>query len=87
MVMDTSFLHSPFFQGVRAEGFEEGEAVGELKGEAKGRATAILEVLLCRGVATSPKNRERIETCMDLAALSTWLRNAMTANTIDEVFG
>lgn len=86
MVMDTSFLHSPFFERVRAEGREEGEAVGRLKAHAEVTAAAIFRILLRRGVAVSAENEKRIKTCTDLDALDKWLGNALTAVTIDDVF-
>jgi hypothetical protein len=66
--------------------FDEGQAKGEAKGEAKGRASAVVSLLVFRGVLVTREHRERILACTDVALLDQWLLRAATAGSIDEVF-
>ncbi len=63
--------------GVRAEGRTEGKA--------EGKAEAVLSVLEARGIAVSESERKRILMCSDLQILDHWLRQAMTATSVDEL--
>jgi hypothetical protein len=67
-------------------GHEEGLAEGEARGEARGEAKALLVVLGGLGVDVPDAARERIMACTDHEVLESWLRRAVTAKTIDDVF-
>lgn len=67
---------------VRAEALAEGESMGEAKGE----ANALLAVLAARGIDVPDDAHARITSCTDVEQISTWVRNAVTASSIDEVF-
>jgi hypothetical protein len=54
--------------------------------QAEGEAKALLTVLTTRGIDIPDDARDRITTCTDLDQLDSWLRRAVTANAIDEVF-
>ncbi|MEH1125095.1 hypothetical protein [Micromonospora sp. CPCC 206061] len=56
-------------------------------GEARGEARAVLLVLEGRGVPVPDNVRDQILGCTDLDQLSTWLRRAGNATTIDDVIG
>jgi hypothetical protein len=56
------------------------------QGEAKGEANALLEVLDVRGIGVSEDLRARVVGCTDIDQLRVWLRRAVTAGSIDEVF-
>jgi hypothetical protein len=71
----------------RSDPFRRRFADGEARGEARGEAQAILTVLDERGVAVPVEARDRILACTDLNQLTTWLRRAARANTIDDVLG
>jgi hypothetical protein len=71
-------FHLDFLQ----ESYERGEAVGE----AKSKADDVLDVLGIRGVAIPEDVRERIVNCADVALLATWLKRAVTARTVDDLF-
>ena len=60
----------------------EHQALGEAKGEAK----ALLLTLSARGIEVSEEARTRITTCDDLGQLDTWVRRAVSAESVDEVF-
>lgn len=79
MAADLSFFQSQTAQNLRAEGREEGRAVG--------RAEVVLLLLGDRGVEVSEEARERILGCQDLEILDVWLRRAITAVSVAEVFG
>ncbi len=68
------------------EGLAEGEARGEARGKVKGEAEALLVVLGGLGVDVPDAARERIMACTDHEVLESWLRRAVTAKTIDDVF-
>ncbi|MGH3426125.1 MAG: hypothetical protein ACRDQZ_00875, partial [Mycobacteriales bacterium] len=59
---------------------------GEAKGEAQGEARAVLGVLDARGVDVPADARIRITECRDLDQLDIWVRRAVTANSIQDLF-
>jgi hypothetical protein len=60
---------------------------GEAKGKAEGRADIVLAVLSVRGITVSESVRARITECTDLEQLEKWGRRAVTADSIEDVFG
>ncbi|WP_149183938.1 hypothetical protein [Streptomyces sp. TRM49041] len=78
MAIPTSFFRSETSMLLRAEGRSEGRA--------EGRAEDILLILDARGIDTPQDARDRITGCTDLDTLGRWLRHAVTATTLDEVF-
>ncbi|MEU7739684.1 hypothetical protein [Nonomuraea sp. NPDC049158] len=60
------------------------------KGVAKGRVEEDIECLLMvletRGMALSDGDRERITTCGDIARLRLWMKRAVLASTVEEIF-
>ena len=53
---------------------------------AQGRADAVLTVLAARGVEVPEPARARITGCADLGRLDAWVRRAVTAHSVDELF-
>ncbi|MBM7784821.1 hypothetical protein [Tenggerimyces flavus] len=64
----------------------QGRAEGEVIGEAKGEAKSLIAVLTARGIAVPAEVRARINQTDDSERLMTWIRRAVTAETLDEVF-
>jgi hypothetical protein len=77
---------SDFARGYYSRGEAKGEAKGEVKGEAKGEAKAVLVVLSTRGIEVPEEARLRISGCTDLALLESWVRRAVTAASVGELF-
>ncbi|MEV0617161.1 hypothetical protein AB0I81_27835 [Nonomuraea sp. NPDC050404] len=75
-------LFHPFVR----ECVEFGEAKGQAKGEAKGEATAIVLFLEARGVQVTDEARTRIVECTDTDVLESWVRKAVTADSVEELF-
>ena len=84
------FLESIGEKRGRAEGLAEGKAEGLAEGKAEGAVgstrEALRTVLSERGLSLSKADRERIEKCTDVEQLSAWLRRAVTADSVSEVF-
>lgn len=78
----SEFARTYFAQG-KAEGNAEGKAAGTLEGEAK----ALLAVLGARGLIVDAKIRACIDGCMDLGQLEQWIVRAVTASSLEDVFG
>ncbi|MEV7219624.1 hypothetical protein AB0N98_07015 [Streptomyces sp. NPDC093681] len=72
---DLSFFQSQTAQNLRAEG------------RAATRVEDILLLLGDRGVEVPEEARERILGCQDLEVLDLWVRRAVTAVSVAEVFG
>jgi hypothetical protein len=70
----------------KAEGLAEGKAEGKAEGLAEGKAEGVLTVLGARGIRATPAQQARIRQCTDLSQLDTWLRQAVTANSADDIF-
>ncbi|MGH3874653.1 MAG: hypothetical protein ACRDSR_24660, partial [Pseudonocardiaceae bacterium] len=81
----SDFARRYFFQG-RAEGEAKGEAKGRTEGRAEGKAGAVLGFLDARGVDISADARTRITECGDLDQLDIWIRRAVTADSIHDLF-
>lgn len=60
----------------------QGRAEGEVKGEAK----SLIAVLTARGITVPAEVQARINQTDDSERLMTWIRRAVTAETLDEVF-
>lgn len=66
--------------------FRNGKNEGKVEGKAEGEAEALLTVLSARGLEISDDVRARITGCTDLEQLSAWIRRAVTAEAVDELF-
>ena len=62
-------------------------AEGEAKGEARGEARTILRVLAARGLEVPAEVREQVLSCTDVSQLDIWADKAVTAASLEEVFG
>jgi hypothetical protein len=56
------------------------------QGRAEGEAAAVLTVLDARGIDVPSDARARITSCTDLDQLNSWVRRAVTADSIQELF-
>ncbi|MGI9000345.1 MAG: hypothetical protein ACR2GH_01625, partial [Pseudonocardia sp.] len=81
----SDFARRYFFEG-RAEGEAAGKEEGKAEGEAAGEARAVLAVLDARGIDVPPDARARIAECPDLDQLDIWVRRAVTAETVHDLF-
>ena len=68
------------------QGEAKGRAEGEAHGRAEGEARAVLAVLDARGVKVPPDAQQTIMACADLDQLDIWVRRAVTAETVDDLF-
>lgn len=57
-----------------------------VQGRAEGKADDVLVVLEARGMDVAAEIRERISGCTDVDQLGVWLRRAVTAGSVDELF-
>jgi hypothetical protein len=75
-------FQSDFAKRYIAKGMTEGMA----KGVAEGCAKSVLAVLEARGLRASDEGRARILACTNVAQLDTWIRKAVSVNSVDELF-
>ena len=66
-----------FFSEAQRRNFERGRAEGE--------ATALLKILMRRGLALTAAQRRRIGACTDLATLERWLDRSLSASSVEEL--
>jgi len=66
--------------------FSQGKAAGEAKGKAAGEAKAVLAVLDARGIDVPARARARIAECSDIDQLDAWVRRAVTADSVHDLF-
>ncbi|MGI5281831.1 hypothetical protein ACQEVF_00735 [Nonomuraea polychroma] len=90
--------HSPWAQNLyrkgraagreegRQEGWQEGWRVGDARGRAMEKVASVFTVLRFRGIDIPPARHMQITTCTDLALLEIWLRRALEATHIDDLF-
>lgn len=81
MAVDLSFFRSETSQRLRAEG----KAEGVTEGKAEGKAEAILEILAQRHITVPHETRDRITACADQDQLTTWLRRAISIESINDL--
>ena len=85
-----SMPESPAFKALREElearGRAEGKAEGKAEGEIRGKSAALIAVLEARMITIDEGGRARIESTRDSAQLDRWLRRAVTAASITELF-
>jgi hypothetical protein len=81
---------APATEDVMASALEQliqrGRLEGEARGKAEGKAEGVLAILEARGLAVSADQRARILASKDLAELDRWLRRAVSAESIGELF-
>jgi hypothetical protein len=56
------------------------------RGAAEGEANAVLEILATRGLEIPDAAREQIVGCTDLDQLTAWIRRAVVARTVEDLF-
>jgi hypothetical protein len=61
-------------------------AEGEAKGKAEGKAEAVLAVLDARGIEVTGLERAGIQDCGDPEQLELWIRRAVTAEKVSDLF-
>jgi hypothetical protein len=66
--------------------FDQGQTEGKAEGKAEGRAAAVLDILDARGVPIEDDMRADIAACTDLPTLDVWIRRAITAATVRDLF-
>lgn len=59
---------------------------GQAEGKAEGKALAVLEILEARAIEVPNDIRQDITGCTDLDQLDTWIRRAVTANKVHDLF-
>jgi hypothetical protein len=64
-----------------------GRTEGKLEGKLEGESGAVLKVLDTRGITVPERIREEITRCTDAERIDLWLRRAVTADTVDDLFG
>ncbi|WP_345361510.1 hypothetical protein [Actinoallomurus liliacearum] len=76
-------VYSPFAK----EHFGRGKAEGLEEGRAEEGVHAVLTVLETRGIEVPESARVRIQACRDAQEIEAWLKQAVVAETVDELFG
>lgn len=66
--------------------FFQGKAEGKAEGQAEAKASAVLAVLAARGIDVSTVAKARIAECSDLDQLDTWIRRAVIADSVYDLF-
>ncbi|MFI2507783.1 hypothetical protein [Streptomyces sp. NPDC018972] len=85
-LMQNVVTHFPGHRTLFEEKYLKGVAEGKAEGKAESKAEDILRVLSVRGLTLSDADRERITTCTDLEALTTWFDRSLTATTTGDLF-
>jgi hypothetical protein len=69
-----------------AQFFDESQRQSFNRGRAESKAAAVLAVLESRDLTISNSQRDRIESCSDLATLDRWIRRAAVVTSAEELF-
>jgi hypothetical protein len=87
MSTGTYEYQSDFARLYFSEGQAKGQEQGREQGRAEGEARSVLAVLAARGFEVTAAARERITSCTDVDQLERWVSAAVTAASVDELFG
>lgn len=88
-LFDASEAHEAVADALRMRGcraFREEYEAGRAEGKAEGMVASLLVVLEARGVAVTAEQKEHIGAMSDRETLDRWLRRAITAASLDEVW-
>ena len=77
---------SEFAIGYLPKTFARGRAAGIAEGKAEGKADAVVAILESRSIPITDDVRERITACADIEQLDVWIRRAVTAAEVHELF-
>jgi hypothetical protein len=84
-------IFPPFIQKLidqgQLKGMREGESRGIHEGELRGKRDALLRLLTRASIALTEEDRERVQSCSDLATLDRWVDQVLGAKTAADVFG
>ena len=90
----STVIKDPFMDRLIAKGEAAGRAKGEAEGRARGEAEGrVLEAArfllryLDSRFTISDDQREQVEGCTDVSQVEAWFDQALTATTLDQVFG
>jgi len=86
MVTETYEYQSDFARRYFSQGKAEGVEQGKAEGRAAGQARAVLAVLDACGIDVPVGARIRIAECSDLDQLDAWVRRAVTAHSVYDLF-
>lgn len=86
MSTDTHEEMSEFRQWLISVGEAKGKEEGKAEGKAQGEARAVLTVLDARRIDVPEQARRRITGCADADQLDVWVRRAVTADTVEDLF-
>jgi hypothetical protein len=86
MTTGTHEYKSDFARRYYHQGQTEGRAEGLTEGRAEGEVRALLAILNTRGIPVPEDARTRITGCADVDQLEAWIRRAITATTIQDLF-
>jgi hypothetical protein len=73
-------------EAIRTEGLNAGVEQGIEQGIEQGLVEAIVDLLTDRGLTLDEAARARLSVCHDQAQLKQWLRRAVRAKTLDDLF-
>ncbi|WP_224247477.1 RpnC/YadD family protein [Hyalangium gracile] len=77
---------SEFARKYVAQGLQEGLLKGREEGRHEGEQVALLEVLDARGIEVDDASRAQILACTEQEQLKLWLRKAVTAESVQDLF-
>jgi len=86
MLPENYQFQGPSYRRGRLEGVEQGRLEGEREGRAQGEANALLAILQTKGLLLTEEQRQRIVSCSDVEQLDAWVRRAVTATSVEELF-
>jgi hypothetical protein len=85
--MNLADLRVPFLDDPVDEALAKGQAIGEARGVARGEAKLLRRIIQTRGFSITSRYQAMVEDCTDLEQIETWAERAVTAETIDDIFG
>lgn len=86
MIPEGYQFQSPIIRESIEKGILQGRAEGRAEGRALEKALSVLEVFEAREIPVSADHRNRILACTDLEQLTHWLKRAIKAASVDELF-
>lgn len=77
---------NPWSLAAEERGKEKGRTEGEARGKVEGEAKALITIVEAKGWTLPDPWKRRVAECKDLSMLDGWVRKAVTATALEQVF-
>lgn len=86
LALEVDFMATTYGIPILDGAFNDGVKEGKTQGVSAGMREMLIHILEARGLQSDDEARKRVNSCDDRDQLEAWADNALTANSIEDVF-